>query len=114
MGDIQIKNLSKCVVRHHSSGVGSHRGLTQFTLSSRGSRCYFPVFVKGANLSVGDLHFSQGDVSMSYSAPVFAWSNIAPGRGTDTRRLCRSSMSLLTMNPASVSRRCRSAERSRW
>ncbi|KJA25045.1 hypothetical protein HYPSUDRAFT_1072206 [Hypholoma sublateritium FD-334 SS-4] len=30
---------------------------------SRGSRCYFPVFVKGANLSVGDLHFSQGDMS---------------------------------------------------
>ncbi|KAF8442085.1 Acetamidase/Formamidase [Boletus edulis BED1] len=29
----------------------------------RGSRCYFPVFVKGANLSVGDLHFSQGDLS---------------------------------------------------
>ena len=29
---------------------------------SKGSRCYFPVFVKGANLSVGDLHFSQGDV----------------------------------------------------
>ena len=28
----------------------------------RGSKCYFPVFVKGANLSVGDLHFSQGDV----------------------------------------------------
>ena len=37
-GDRQIKNLS------------------------RGSRCYFPVFVPGANLSVGDLHFSQGDV----------------------------------------------------
>ncbi|EGO24964.1 hypothetical protein SERLADRAFT_370177 [Serpula lacrymans var. lacrymans S7.9] len=29
----------------------------------QGSRCYFPVFVKGANLSVGDLHFSQGDLS---------------------------------------------------
>ncbi|KAI0706422.1 Acetamidase/Formamidase [Earliella scabrosa] len=28
-----------------------------------GSRCYFPVFIKGANLSVGDLHFSQGDMS---------------------------------------------------
>ncbi|KAF8193336.1 Acetamidase/Formamidase [Pholiota molesta] len=27
------------------------------------SRCYFPVFVEGANLSVGDLHFSQGDMS---------------------------------------------------
>ncbi|KIK91976.1 hypothetical protein PAXRUDRAFT_13497 [Paxillus rubicundulus Ve08.2h10] len=30
---------------------------------SKGSRCYFPVFVKGAKLSVGDLHFSQGDLS---------------------------------------------------
>jgi formamidase len=36
----------------------------------RGSRCYFPVFVKGANLSVGDLHFSQGDVSVFH--PFFS------------------------------------------
>lgn len=34
---------------------------------SRGSRCYFPVFVEGANLSVGDLHFSQGDVSHAHN-----------------------------------------------
>src|SRR5690606_6423963 len=27
---------------------------------SRGSRVFFPVYVKGANLSMGDLHFSQG------------------------------------------------------
>ena len=27
---------------------------------SKGSRIYFPVFVEGAKLSVGDLHFSQG------------------------------------------------------
>ena len=33
---------------------------------SKGSRCYFPVFVKGANLSVGDLHFSQGDVRVFF------------------------------------------------
>lgn len=26
---------------------------------SRGCRVYFPVFVEGANLSVGDMHFSQ-------------------------------------------------------
>ncbi|CDO75125.1 hypothetical protein BN946_scf185010.g50 [Trametes cinnabarina] len=31
---------------------------------SKGSRCYFPVYVKGANLSVGDLHFSQGDAGI--------------------------------------------------
>ncbi|KAI6099797.1 Acetamidase/Formamidase [Pisolithus thermaeus] len=30
---------------------------------SRGSRCYFPVFINGITLSVGDLHFSQGDMS---------------------------------------------------
>eukprot|EP00026_Physarum_polycephalum_P009675 Phypoly_transcript_09806.p2 GENE.Phypoly_transcript_09806~~Phypoly_transcript_09806.p2 ORF type:complete len:223 (+),score=23.49 Phypoly_transcript_09806:667-1335(+) len=28
---------------------------------SKGSRVYYPVFVHGAKLSVGDLHFSQGD-----------------------------------------------------
>lgn len=28
---------------------------------SRGARAYLPVYVEGANLSVGDLHFSQGD-----------------------------------------------------
>ena len=26
---------------------------------SRGCKVYFPVFVEGANLSVGDMHFSQ-------------------------------------------------------
>ncbi|KAJ8071971.1 hypothetical protein PM082_015529 [Marasmius tenuissimus] len=38
-----------------------HGGNCDIKNLSRGSRCYFPVFVKGANLSVGDLHFSQGD-----------------------------------------------------
>jgi acetamidase/formamidase len=28
---------------------------------SRGSRLWLPVFVDGANLSMGDMHFSQGD-----------------------------------------------------
>lgn len=28
---------------------------------TRGSRVFYPVFVDGANLSMGDLHFSQGD-----------------------------------------------------
>ncbi|THH10040.1 hypothetical protein EW145_g1598 [Phellinidium pouzarii] len=40
-----------------------HGGNCDIKNLSRGSRCYFPVFVKGANLSVGDLHFSQGDIS---------------------------------------------------
>ncbi|KAF9816652.1 hypothetical protein IEO21_03957 [Rhodonia placenta] len=40
-----------------------HGGNCDVRTAIRGSRCYFPVFVKGANLSVGDLHFSQGDIS---------------------------------------------------
>ncbi|EED80002.1 predicted protein [Postia placenta Mad-698-R] len=40
-----------------------HGGNCDIKNLSKGSRCYFPVFVKGANLSVGDLHFSQGDIS---------------------------------------------------
>ncbi|KAJ3805843.1 Acetamidase/Formamidase [Lentinula aff. lateritia] len=40
-----------------------HGGNCDIKNLSRGSRCYFPVFISGANLSVGDLHFSQGDIS---------------------------------------------------
>ncbi|KAJ7583194.1 Acetamidase Formamidase [Mycena floridula] len=34
------------------------------------SRCYFPVFIPGANLSVGDLHFSQGDGELSFCGAI--------------------------------------------
>ncbi|TFK98168.1 Acetamidase/Formamidase [Pterulicium gracile] len=37
---------------------------------SKGSRCYFPVYVPGANLSVGDLHFSQGDGEVSFCGAI--------------------------------------------
>jgi len=36
---------------------------------SRGSKIFFPVYVKGAGLSVGDLHFSQGDGEITFAAP---------------------------------------------
>ncbi|KAF5379822.1 hypothetical protein D9615_005795 [Tricholomella constricta] len=38
-----------------------HGGNCDIKNLSKGSRCYLPVFVPGANFSVGDLHFSQGD-----------------------------------------------------
>jgi len=37
---------------------------------SRGCTVYFPVFVKGANLSVGDMHFSQGDGEVSFCGAI--------------------------------------------
>ncbi|KAJ3932413.1 MAG: Acetamidase Formamidase [Lentinula lateritia] len=47
-----------------------HGGNCDIKNLSRGSRCYFPVFIPGANLSVGDLHFSQGDVSISFCGAI--------------------------------------------
>lgn len=37
---------------------------------SRGSKAYFPVYIKGANLSMGDLHFSQGDGEISFCGAI--------------------------------------------
>ena len=37
---------------------------------TRGSRVYFPVYVKGANLSMGDIHFSQGDGEISFCGGI--------------------------------------------
>jgi formamidase len=37
---------------------------------SRGSRIYFPVFVPGANLSMGDIHFSQGDGEITFCGAI--------------------------------------------
>eukprot|EP00898_Chlorokybus_atmophyticus_P003375 jgi/Chlat1/4038/Chrsp26S04090 len=37
---------------------------------SRGSKIYLPVFVEGANLSMGDMHFSQGDGEVSFCGAI--------------------------------------------
>lgn len=37
---------------------------------SRGCKIYFPVFVEGANLSMGDMHFSQGDGEVSFCGAI--------------------------------------------
>lgn len=37
---------------------------------SKGSKIYLPVFVEGANLSTGDMHFSQGDGEVSFCGAI--------------------------------------------
>lgn len=37
---------------------------------SKGARIFYPVFVNGANLSVGDLHFSQGDGEITFCGAI--------------------------------------------
>ena len=47
-----------------------HGGNCDIKNLSRGSRVYFPVYVAGANLSMGDIHFSQGDGEISFCGAI--------------------------------------------
>src|ERR1700760_2197273 len=47
-----------------------HGGNCDIKNLSRGSRVYFPVYVKGAGLSMGDLHFSQGDGEITFCGAI--------------------------------------------
>jgi formamidase len=47
-----------------------HGGNCDIKNISRGSRVYFPVYVDGAKLSLGDIHFSQGDGEISFCGAI--------------------------------------------
>ena len=47
-----------------------HGGNCDIKDLSRGSRIFFPVYVKGAGLSMGDLHFSQGDGEITFCGAI--------------------------------------------
>jgi formamidase len=47
-----------------------HGGNCDIKNLSRGSRVYFPVYVKGAGLSMGDIHFSQGDGEITFCGAI--------------------------------------------
>lgn len=47
-----------------------HGGNCDIKDLSRGSKVYFPVYIKGAGLSVGDLHFSQGDGEITFCGAI--------------------------------------------
>jgi len=47
-----------------------HGGNCDIKNLSRGSKVYFPVYVDGAKLSYGDIHFSQGDGEISFCGAI--------------------------------------------
>jgi formamidase len=47
-----------------------HGGNIDIKDLSRGSKIFFPVYVDGAGLSVGDLHFSQGDGEITFCGAI--------------------------------------------
>ncbi|NYF98415.1 formamidase [Janibacter cremeus] len=46
---------------------GGNQDIKNFT---KGTRVFYPVYVKGANLSFGDLHFSQGDGEITFCGGI--------------------------------------------
>jgi len=47
-----------------------HGGNCDIKDLSRGSKVFFPVYMPGAGLSVGDLHFSQGDGEITFCGAI--------------------------------------------
>lgn len=47
-----------------------HGGNCDIKNLTRGSRVYFPVYVKGGGLSMGDIHFSQGDGEITFCGAI--------------------------------------------
>ena len=47
-----------------------HGGNCDIKNLSRGSRVYFPVYVRGAGLSMGDIHWSQGDGEITFCGAI--------------------------------------------
>ncbi len=47
-----------------------HGGNCDIKDLSRGSKIFFPVYVPGAGLSMGDLHFSQGDGEITFCGAI--------------------------------------------
>ncbi|CAF0799365.1 unnamed protein product [Adineta steineri] len=47
-----------------------HGGNNDIKNISRGSRVFLPVYVDGAKLSLGDIHFSQGDGEISFCGAI--------------------------------------------
>src|SRR5260370_5737234 len=48
-----------------SGGMGGNTDIKQFT---KGSKIYYPVYVKGAKFSAGDGHMAQGDGEVCVTA----------------------------------------------
>jgi formamidase len=58
-----------------------HGGNCDIKNLSRGSQIYFPVYVKGGGLSMGDIHWSQGDGEITFCGAIemAGWIDIGVG-----------------------------------
>ena len=71
MGKMQGDAKAKAAAEGARTVPGrEHGGNCDIKDLSRGAKVYFPVYVDGAGLSVGDLHFSQGDGEITFCGAI--------------------------------------------
>lgn len=75
LGQITINNNQNQWKRIANEGARTipsreHGGNMDIKNLSRGSTIYLPVYVNGAKLSIGDIHFSQGDGEISFCGAI--------------------------------------------
>ncbi len=68
MSGAQLKKAAKEAAR--TIPPREHGGNCDIKNISRGSKIYFPVYVPGAKLSMGDYHFSQGDGEITFCGAI--------------------------------------------
>lgn len=69
-GDAALKEKVGVEGARTIPGRPEHGGNCDIKNLSRGSKVYLPVHVPGAEFSVGDLHFSQGDGEISFCGAI--------------------------------------------
>jgi formamidase len=69
--DCLVIHLKECQKRHAEPFLHENMVVIMDIKDiSRGSRIFFPVYQKGAGLSLGDLHFSQGDGEIAFCGAI--------------------------------------------
>ena len=66
-GDAFVKAAAEAARTAPPRENGGNQDIKNLT---KGSRVFYPVFVPGANLSFGDLHFSQGDGEITFCGAI--------------------------------------------
>ncbi len=65
---------------------GEHGGNCDIKNLSRGSKVYFPVYVKGGGLSMSGIHFSQGDGEITFCGAIEMAGYLASRNGIPAAR----------------------------
>lgn len=87
---------ARTVPPRESGGNIDHKDLT------RGARVYLPVFVPGAKLSLGDLHFCQGDGEITFCGAIemAGWVDLGVGLIKDGMRRYQQTTPLIVRHPS--------------